>query len=322
MRCPYELLFSAHQSPDNYELSANSRLLYGKIKYMFKNLLDTLRPRQWTKNLVIFAGLVFDRQLFSVQPALRVLAAFFIFCLVSGLTYTINDIIDLKVDRQHPQKCHRPLASGRMSVPQAIILAVILALVSFSAAFLLSWKFGLICIAYTLLMLAYSKWLKHIMILDVMVIAAGFLLRVLAGINVIQVTFFSPWLFILTALLALFLGFGKRLAELRLLEGSAGEFRKVLNGYSIPLLNQYQVVMLAAILITYMLYTFSAHPQGLSYSMMLTIPFVFYGIFRYMYLIQNFNTASAPEEVLLKDRPLQAAILLWGIAVMLILYLR
>ena len=192
---------------------------------MFKNLIETLRPRQWTKNFVIFAGLIFDRQLFLVVPALRVLAAFVIFCLVSGLTYTINDIIDLKADRQHPQKCHRPLASGRLSLKQAIILAILLALVGLSTAFLLSWKLGLICIAYTLLMLAYSKWLKHIMIVDVMVIAAGFLLRVLAGINVIQVSFFSPWLFILTALLALFLGFGKRYAELRLLEGSAGEFR-------------------------------------------------------------------------------------------------
>lgn len=160
------------------------------------------------------------------------------------------------------------------------------------------------------------------MIIDVMVIAAGFLLRVFAGISVIKVTFFSPWLFLLTGLLALFLGLGKRLAELRLLEGNAGEFRKVLNGYSVPLLNQYLVVMLASILISYMLYTFSAWPQGPSYGMMITIPFVLYGILRYMYLIQNFNTASTPEEVLLKDRPLQAAIFLWGVAVLLILYLR
>jgi len=170
-------------------------------------------------------------------------------------------------------------------------------------------------------MLAYSKWLKHIMLVDVMVIAIGFLLRVFAGISVIEVTFFSPWLFFLTALLALFLGFGKRFAELRLLEGSAGEFRKVLDGYSIPLLNQYLEVMLASILITYMLYSFSAHPQGPTYTMMLTTPFVFFGIFRYMYLIQNSDTTSTPEEVLLKDHPLQAAIFLWVVAVMLILYL-
>ncbi|MEN6580118.1 MAG: decaprenyl-phosphate phosphoribosyltransferase [Anaerolineaceae bacterium] len=288
---------------------------------MLKNLIETMRPRQWTKNFVIFAGLVFDRQLFVASSALRVLAAFFLFCLVSGLTYTINDIIDLKADRHHPQKCHRPIASGRLSLRHAVVFVILLSLVAFSAAFLLSWKFGLICITYTLLMLAYSKWLKHIMLVDVMVIAIGFLLRVFAGISVIEVTFFSPWLFFLTALLALFLGFGKRFAELRLLEGSAGEFRKVLDGYSIPLLNQYLEVMLASILITYMLYSFSAHPQGPTYTMMLTTPFVFFGIFRYMYLIQNSDTTSTPEEVLLKDHPLQAAILLWVVAVMLILYL-
>jgi len=289
---------------------------------MLKTLLETLRPRQWTKNFVIFAGLVFDGQLFSTWPTLRVTAAFIIFCMVSGLTYTINDLLDLKADRQHPQKCHRPIASGRLPVKQAITFAVILALVSLSLAFLLSWQLGVICVAYTLLMLAYSKWLKHLMIVDVMVIATGFLLRVMAGISVIQVTNFSPWLFILTTLVALFIGFGKRLAELKLLEGSAGEFRKVLDGYTVPILNQYLVVILSSILITYMLYTFSAHPQGPSYGMMLTIPFVFYSIFRYMYLIQSSNAASAPEEVLLKDRPLQAAILLWGLTVILVLYVK
>ena len=289
---------------------------------MLKTLLETLRPRQWTKNFVIFAGLVFDGQLFSTWPTLRVTAAFIIFCMVSGLTYTINDLLDLKADRQHPQKCHRPIASGRLPVKQAITFAVILALVSLSLAFLLSWQLGVICVAYTLLMLAYSKWLKHLMIVDVMVIATGFLLRVMAGISVIQVTNFSPWLFILTTLVALFIGFGKRLAELKLLEGSAGEFRKVLDGYTVPILNQYLVVILSSILITYMLYTFSAHPQGPSYAMMLTIPFVFYSIFRYMYLIQSSNAASAPEEVLLKDRPLQAAILLWGLTVILVLYVK
>lgn len=288
---------------------------------MLKALLETLRPRQWTKNLVIFAGLVFDRQLFHGEPALRVLAAFIIFCMVSGLTYTINDLLDLKADRQHPQKRNRPIASGRLSVRSAVIFVSILALVSLGLAFLLSWKLGLICASYTILMLAYSKWLKHIIIVDVMVIATGFLLRVMAGVSVIKVTNFSPWLFILTTLVALFLGFGKRLAELKLLEEDAGDFRKVLDGYSIPLLNQYLGVILASILITYMLYTFSAHPQGPAYAMMLTIPFVFYSIFRYMYLIQNSNAASAPEEVLLKDRPLQAAILFWGVTVVLVLYL-
>ena len=189
---------------------------------MIRPFIETLRPRQWTKNAVIFAGLVFDRQLFIPGSALHVLAAFILFCLVSGLTYTINDLIDLKADRQHPQKCHRPIASGRLSVKQAVMFVIFLGLFTFTMAFVLSWKFGLVCLAYTLLMLAYSKWLKQVMIIDVMVIAAGFLLRVFAGISVIKVTFFSPWLFLLTGLLALFLGLGKRLAELRLLVGNAG----------------------------------------------------------------------------------------------------
>ncbi len=294
---------------------------YGKINIMLKVYLETLRPRQWPKNLVIFAGLIFDRQLIYIVSTGRVAAAFIIFCLVSGLTYTINDILDVKADRQHPQKCRRPIASGRLPLKKAIPFTIALALISLSLAFILSWKLGLICVTYTLLMLAYSKWLKHILIVDVMVISTGFLLRVMAGISVIQVTNFSPWLFILTTLVALFLGFGKRLAELKLLEGSAGEFRKVLDGYTVPLLNQYLVVILASILITYMLYTFSAHPQGPSYAMMLTIPFVFYSIFRYMFLIQNSSVASAPEEVFLNDRPIQVAILLWGITVILVLYL-
>ncbi|MFZ3070913.1 MAG: decaprenyl-phosphate phosphoribosyltransferase [Anaerolineaceae bacterium] len=287
---------------------------------MLKNVIETMRPKQWIKNLVIFAGIVFDRQLGQLQPMLRVLAATAIFCLISGLTYTINDTLDLEADRLHPQKRNRPIASGRLSIHHAKILALILALIAFPAAFALSTQFGWLCVIYTLLMLAYSKWLKKIMLIDVLVIAVGFVLRVAAGVVVIKVNYFSPWLFVLTTLLALFLGFGKRLSELKLLENQAGEHRKVLDGYTIPLLNQYLSVMLSAILITYCLYTFSAHPDGGHYAMMLTIPFVFYGIFRYMYIIQNSNLAAAPEEVLLRDRPLIIAIVLWALSATIVLY--
>ena len=159
------------------------------------------------------------------------------------------------------------------------------------------------------------------MILDVLVIAAGFTLRVLAGLSVIQVAYFSPWLFVLTSLLAMYLAFGKRLAELKLLEAAASSHRKSLDGYSVPLLNQYILIVLGAILITYTLYTFSAHPVQTSSVMMLTIPFVVYGIFRYLYLIQSDLITSSPEEVLLKDRPLQIAIVLWGLSVLAILYI-
>lgn len=283
-------------------------------------MVETLRPKQWLKNLVIFAGLIFDGQLFHLQPFLRVLMATIIFCLVSGLTYTINDILDVQVDRLHPQKKNRPIASGRLSIQHAILLAVLLALIAFPAAFMLSVNFGWVCLAYTLLILAYSKWLKKIVILDVMIIAIGFVLRVIAGVVVIKVNYFSPWLFLITSLLAIFLGFGKRLAELKLLDNHASEHREVLAGYSIPLLNQYLMVVLGATLITYCLYTFNAHPSGNSYAMMLTIPFVLYGLFRYLFILQNSDLAAAPEEVLLKDRPLQVAVLLWAISVVVIIY--
>lgn len=288
---------------------------------MIKALIETLRPRQWTKNLVIFAGLIFDGQMTQMPPFLRVLAAAFLFCLVSGITYTVNDLMDIEADRLHPQKRNRPLASGRLTRVQAITFVIFLSVLVLAAAYLLSPNLALIFIAYSLLMLVYSKWLKKIMILDVIVISMGFVLRVLAGLSVITVAYFSPWLFVLTTLLAIYLAFGKRLAELKLLDRDAVGHRKSLDGYTIPLLEQYILIILAGILITYTLYTFSAQQSEPSHIMMLTIPFVVYGIFRYLYLIQNDLMTASPEEVLLRDRPMQIAILLWGLSVILILYL-
>ena len=288
---------------------------------MIKALIETLRPRQWTKNLVIFAGLIFDGQFLQLTPFLRVLLAALLFCLVSGVTYTINDLLDLDADKLHPQKRNRPLASGRLGKRTAIIFIIVLSAISLAGGYLLSPNLALIFVAYTLLILAYSLWLKKIMILDVLVIASGFVLRVLAGLSVITVASFSPWLFVLTTLLAMYLAFGKRLAELKLLETDAVNHRKTLDGYTVPLLNQYIMVILTAILITYTFYTFSAHPGQSNYAMMLTLPFVVYGIFRYLYLIQSDLTTSSPEEVLLKDRPLQIAIALWGLSVIAIIYI-
>lgn len=288
---------------------------------MVKALFETLRPRQWTKNLVIFAGLIFDGQFTQLNPFLRVLAAAFLFCLVSGITYTINDLNDVEADRLHPHKRNRPIASGRLTKNQAIVWIIFLSVVTMVSGYLLSRHLVLVFIAYTLLILAYSLWLKNIMILDVLIIATGFVLRVLAGLSVISVAYFSPWLFILTFLLAMFLGFGKRLSELRLLEQDAASHRKTLDGYSIPLLTQYILILLAAIMITYILYTFSAQQNGPTYTMMLTIPFVIYGIFRYVYLIQTNLLTASPEEVLLHDRPIQIAIALWGLSVIAVIYL-
>ncbi len=288
---------------------------------MLKLILKTMRPRQWTKNLVIFAGLIFDRQLLNADTVVKTTSAVLLFCLVSGITYIINDLLDIESDRLHPQKKLRPLASGQLSQKAAITFTILLALVTFPAAFFLSTGFGVICLAYFLLMLVYSKWLKNIPLIDVITIALGFVLRVAGGILVIKVAYLSPWLFVLTSLLALFLGFGKRRAELVLLNDQASSHRKVLQGYTIPLLDDLILVVLSATLIIYCLYTFSASVTPQSHVMMLTIPFVLYGLLRYLYLLRIKEVGGAPEEVLLTDRPIQITLILWALAVVVILYL-
>lgn len=288
---------------------------------MLRLIVQTMRPRQWTKNLALLVGLVFDRQLTDPDSVMKTLAAVVIFCLMSGVTYIINDLMDIESDRQHPEKKHRPLASGSLSPKIAITAAILLGVLLFPAAFWLSINFGMVVAAYFLVMLVYSKWLKNIPLIDVLTIAAGFVLRVSAGVLVIKVAYFSPWLFLLTTLLALFLAFGKRQAELVLLEGQAVNYRKVLRGYTIALLDQLILIVLGATLITYSLYTFSATVTPDTHAMMFTIPFVMYGLMRYLYLLHIKNNGGTPEEVLLTDRPIQVAILLWGLAVWVILYL-
>ncbi len=287
-----------------------------------KALIKTMRPRQWVKNVFIFAALVFDRQL---NPAhftaiWHTLVGFILFCLISGLVYIINDIADVESDRQHPQKRYRPLASGELPMKVARGAAIVLALVIFPLSFLLSYRFALVGLTYFGLNLAYSKWLKQIPLLDVLTISAGFVLRVAAGVVLIQVARFSPWLYVVTTLISLYLGFGKRRAELALLANDAYNHRKVLDGYTIPLLDQFITIVSSATIIAYSLYTFSAPNLPNNHIMMLTIPFVIYGIFRYLYLIQIKHGGGAPEEMVLTDRPLQITILLWGMAVIGIFY--
>ncbi len=289
---------------------------------MIKLLFKEMRPRQWPKNAVLFAALVFDRQLgFSHQVAmLHTMAGFLIFCLLSGVVYIINDLADIEADRAHPEKRKRPLASGKLSPTAAITFAALLLVIIFPVSFLLSPAFALVALIYFLFNLAYSKWIKHIPLLDVLSIAFFFLLRVAAGVVLIVVARFSPWLYIVVTLGALYIGFGKRRAELALLAEGANAHRRVLDGYTIPLLDQYITIVSGTTIIAYSLYTFSAPNLPDNHLMMLTIPFVLYGIFRYLYLIQFEYVGGAPEEVLLSDRPLQAAILLWGLSVILILY--
>ena len=288
---------------------------------MLKAILKAMRPRQWTKNAVVFAALVFDRQLLFPGPFLRTLAGFIIFCLLSGVVYIINDIAYVDADRNHPKKRLRPIASGQLPIPAARAAVIALIIVIFPVSYLLSPGFMLVALLYLLVNLAYSQWIKHIPLLDVFSIAAGFVLRVAAGVMLIQVARFSPWLYVVTTLGSLYIGFGKRRAELALLAEGANSHRRVLDGYTIPLLDQFIIIVSSITIIAYSLYTFSAPNLPENHAMMLTIPFVLYGIFRYLYLIQMTERAGAPEEVLLSDRPLQIDILLWGLSVLVSIYL-
>lgn len=290
---------------------------------MLKALIKTMRPRQWTKNVFVLAAVVFDRQvkLSNPEPFTRSLAALFLFCLLSSSIYIINDLLDVEADRQHPIKRNRPIASGQLPVPVAVGAAVFLILLTLPLAYLLSPGFFAVSVAYFLVNLAYSNWLKHIPLIDVLVLASGFVLRVAAGVSIIHVQRFSPWLYVVTTLFALYIGFGKRRAELALLNNGAQSHRRVLEGYNVPLLDQLITIVSSSTVLTYSLYTFSAPGLPANHAMMLTIPFVLYGVFRYLWLIQVKQEGGAPEELLLTDRPLQVVIVLWVLAVFVIYYL-
>ena len=288
---------------------------------MLTALIKTMRPRQWTKNIFIFAALVFDKQLFHADAFLRTLAGFALFCLISSSVYIFNDIADVEADRQHPEKKNRPIPSGKLPVSTAWVAGIVLVLITVVTSYFLTPGFGAVVLIYFVLFMAYTKWLKHIPILDVLILAAGFVLRVHAGVTLIAVERFSPWLYVVMSLLSLFLGFGKRRAEIALLAQGAGSHRKVLEGYTLPLLDQYIMIVSGTTIVAYSLYTFSAPNVPENHSMMLTIPFVMYTIFRYLYLIQVENIGGSPEEILLTDRPFQIAMILWGAAVLAIFYL-
>ncbi len=288
---------------------------------MLPALLKTMRLRQWTKNGFVFFGLIFDKQLFFREPFLRTLAGFFLFCLISSAVYLFNDITDIEADRKHPEKKHRPLASGKLPVNVALITAALITAIVIPLGYLLSPAFALILAFYLIINLLYSRWLKHVPILDVLIVSSGFVLRVGAGVALITVERFSPWLYVITTLFSLYIGLGKRRAEMNLLAHGASAHRKVFEGYTIPLLDQYITIVSGMTIITYSLYTFSAPNVPENHSMMLTIPFVVYGIFRYLQLIQTGHAAGAPDEVALKDRPLQTTVLLWGLTVIAVFYL-
>ncbi len=291
---------------------------------MLTALLRTMRPRQWLKNVAIFAALIFDHQLWPLNPSptptLSILAGFGLLCLLSSTVYLINDLVDVEKDRQHPKKRQRPLASGQLSPRVAVAAAFFMPLLALPAAFALNWQFGVLAVVYLLINLLYSFRLKHVVLIDVFVVALGYLLRVHAGVALITVARFSPWLYICVTLGALFMGFGKRRGELLLMQANSGASRKVLNDYSLPYLDELINLVATATIVAYSLYTFSAENLPANNAMMLTIPFVLYGIFRYLYLIHIKGEGGAPDELVLTDRPLQIAFVLWGLTAVFILY--
>lgn len=287
---------------------------------MLIDIIKTFRIKQWIKNIFLFAALVFDGQLFDIEAFSHTLAGFLIFCLLSSSVYTLNDVFDKEADKQHPVKSGRPIASGKIPLRTAVFIALLMSFLAFIAAYFLSLSFLILSGVYLLMNLLYSKWLKHIPILDVMIIATGFVLRVAAGVSLIKVDRFSPWLYVVTTLLSLFIGFGKRRAELVLLSKDANQHRIVFDGYSLQFLDQLITIVSSTTIISYSLYTFSAPNLPENHSMMLTIPFVLYGIFRYLYLIQIEQSGGAPEELVLKDKPLQLSVFFYGISVLMIFY--
>jgi len=287
---------------------------------MFTGLIKTMRPKQWVKNVFIFAPLTFDVKLFNLYYLAKTMAGFVLLCLISGAVYIVNDLADIEQDRQHPEKRKRPLPSGQLSIHVALAAAVVMPLLGLPLGFLLDPIFGGLLTGYLLIQLAYSFWLKNIVIVDVMLVASGFILRVAAGVPLVKAERFSPWLYICMMLLALLIGFGKRRHELVLLKENANMHRQSLQDYNLPLLDHIISIVTASTLLAYALYTFSAPNLPPNHTMMLTLPFVLYGIFRYLYLIHVKGMGGAPEEIALSDRPLQATVVLWGLSVIIVMY--
>jgi 4-hydroxybenzoate polyprenyltransferase len=285
------------------------------------SLFLSIRPEQWTKNLIIFAGLMFGQRLLDPTSILQALAAFVIFCALSGVVYLLNDVADREADRLHPIKRRRPVASGAVPVPLALTTAGILTAVALPGAFLLRPQFGMIAVGYLGLLALYSGPLKHAVIIDVLTIAIGFVLRAAAGAVAIGVAA-SHWLYVLTMLLALFLALSKRRHELVLLADGATEHRPILGEYSPYLLDQMISVVTASTLLGYAFYTI--HPDTIAKfgteHLLWTVPFPLYGIFRYLYLVHQRAEGGDPSETLITDRPLLVCVALWVVAVVLILY--
>ena len=285
------------------------------------SLFVSLRPDQWTKNLFVFAALIFAVKLLDPAATAKAAAAFLIFCALSGAVYLINDVADREQDRQHPVKRMRPIAAGDVSPGAALVTAVVLSAIALAASFALRPAFGVVAAAYLGLFVVYTRWLKHTVVLDVMTIAIGFVLRAVAGGLVISVHI-SNWLLVCTMLGALFLGLAKRRHEITLLAAGAKGHRRILEEYDPYLLDQMIGVVAAATMVAYIIYCASpeTHASFGTEWMVLTTPFPIYGLFRYLYLVHRKAGGGNPSDMLLEDRPLLACVLLWGITSIVIIY--
>jgi 4-hydroxybenzoate polyprenyltransferase len=287
---------------------------------MLRHIIKAMRPKQWVKNIFIFAGIVFDRKLGDFEALSATILGAILFSLLASAIYIVNDISDIEADRLHPTKKNRPIASGALPLRWAWAIALLLFVSVFIFAFQLSKAFLLVCGIYAILNLAYSRWIKHIVILDVLILASFYVIRVVVGTTLISVDRFSPWLYLATIFLALFLGVGKRRAEMINAQQSGSNSRKVLELYTLEFLDQIITIVLTSVILTYSLYTFSATNLPENHVTMLTIPFVIYGVLRYLYLLQVKGHGETPEDLVLADRPFQINIAFWAISILIIFY--
>jgi len=285
-----------------------------KPKYIFK----LMRPKQWLKNFFVFAAIIFSGKFDDKHILLLNLGVFVLFCLVSSAVYVLNDLVDVEKDKQHPEKKNRPIASGKVSKIQAIVLEVGILCIVLAGSYLVNFRIAFVLIGYYLMNVLYSFKLKNIVIIDVMIITFGFVLRVISGGIATNVQL-SSWLILCTILISLFIALNKRRSEIVTLKDNSSSHRKILEEYSVELIDNMLTIVTPSILITYCLYTFSSTQ---SRTMMITIPFVLYGIFRYQYLVSKKNVGGKPEDVFQKDLPFLINVLLWAVSIIIIIYFK
>ncbi len=288
---------------------------------MVKEFIRTMRPRQCTKNLIVFAAIIFAQKLNDTDAILKITFAFICFCIISGCGYVFNDVLDREGDKTHPYKKNRPIAAGRLKVIPALSLSIGLIIITLGTSFLLKYQFGFVLVGYFFLTICYSLFLKNIVILDVLTLSMGFVLRVVGGAIIIPVII-SPWLIGCTMVLALFISLGKRRHELVLLEAEASSHRAILKEYTPVFIDEMIAAITGCILIAYSFYAFSPDVQEKlnAPNLPFTILFVLYGVLRYLYLVHQKSAGGSPELDIIKDKPLLINIILWIIAIIIIVY--